>query len=304
MMRFSRRNELVNLPGGNLMRYIFWHASIAAVLLLSACSLEDRIPAEMVQMDQSRPVGNETSLDADVRLDIGSVEISGETGTKLYAIDLEYDKAGYQPEINYDQSGTRAGRLSLRLESSRKMRSQRHTNRLRLNLTNSMPLRLQVNNGVGESRFSLTGLRLTHLDLEAGVGGAKISSYEPNLAVCDEIRLRNGVGALDAVGLGNLNFRRLDFEGGVGGANLDFSGAWKQDAEVRIQVGLGGVTARIPRGIGVRVSAEKHFLSGLQLDGFRREGGEDYYSENYDRAKVHITVVVQTGIGGFKISWI
>ena len=286
------------------MRYIFLQAGIAAALLLSACGLEDRIPAEMVQMDQSRPLGNEASLDTDVTLDVGSIEISGESSSKLYVLDLEYDKANYQPEINYDQAGSREGRLSFKLESQNKLRNQQHTNRLRLNLSDTLPVSLRINSGVGDSRLALSRLRLTRLDLEAGVGSAKLSSYEPNATICDEIRLRNGVGSLDAVGLGNLNFRRLDFEGGVGGANLDFSGAWKRDAEVRIQVGVGGVTAKIPRGIGVKITAEKHFLSGLQLDGFRREGNDDYYSENYDRSTVHITVVVQTGIGGFKVTWI
>ena len=286
------------------MRHILLQASIAAALLLSACGLEERFPVEMVQMDQSRPLSNETSLDANVRLDVGSIEISGESSSKLYALDLEYDKANYQPEINYDQAGSREGRLSFKLEGSSKFQSRRNANRLRLNLSDAVPVSLRINNGVGESRLALSRLRLTRLDLEAGVGSAKLSAYEPNATICDEIRLRNGVGSLDAVGLGNLNFRRLDFEGGVGGANLDFSGAWKRDAEVRIQVGVGGVTARIPRGIGVKITAEKHFLSGLQLDGFRREGNDDYYSENYDRTKVHVTVVVQTGIGGFKVTWI
>jgi len=286
------------------MKFIFLQAGIAAALLLSACGLEDSIPAEMVQTDQSRPLSNETSLKADITLDVGTIEISGESSSKLYEIDLEYDKANYQPEINYDQAGSGEGRLSFKLESSNKFRSQRQVNRLRLNLSRAVPVNLRINHGVGELRLALSQLRLTGLDLEAGVGGAKLSSYEPNATVCDEVRLRNGVGGLDAVGLGNLNFRRLDFEGGVGGANLDFSGDWKRNADIRIQVGVGGVTARVPRGIGVKLTAEKHFLSGLQLDGFRREGSSDYYSENYDRATLHVTIVVQTGIGGFKLTWI
>jgi len=146
---------------------------------------------------------------------------------------------------------------------------------------------------------------VSRLDVEGGVGGARISSYDPNPVVCDEVRLRSGVGSLEAVGLGNLNFRTLDFESGVGGANLDLSGAWKQNAEVRVQVGVGGVNLRIPRDIGVRVTAEKHFLSGLQLDNFHRDGsGDEYYSENYDKSKIRVTVVVKTGIGGFRITWI
>ncbi|MBZ5494837.1 MAG: toast rack family protein [Acidobacteriia bacterium] len=286
------------------MRDILWKASIAAAVLCSGCNLEQRVPVEMATMNQSRPIGSESSLQADVRLDIGSLEISGQSASRLYSATLEYDKSSYLPEINYEP-GTE-GRLTFKLESNHLggIRTERQNNRLILSLTDALPVSLQVNTGVGDARLALSRLRLSRLDLEAGVGGARLSAYDPNPTVCDQIRLRNGVGSLDAVGLGNLNFRRFEFEGGVGGANLDFSGLWKQDAEVRVQVGVGGVDVKMPRDVGVRVSAEKHFLSGLRLDGFHRESGADYYSENYNEKKIHVSVVVTTGIGGFRITWI
>jgi hypothetical protein len=285
---------------------ILWQTSIAAVLLLSGCSLDDRIPAEMARLEQSRPLAKESSLQAEVSLDIGSIEISGESLNQVYSFDLEYDKAAYEPQVSYDNDSENTGRLSLKLESAHKkgIRSERENNRLHLNLTDTLPLSLHINSGVGDVRLALSRLHLSSLDLESGVGGARLSSYEANPTVCDLIRLRSGVGSMDAVGLGNLNFRRFEFEGGVGGANLDFSGQWKQDAEVRIVVGVGGVTVRMPRDVGVRVSAEKHFLSGLQLDGFHKEAGEDYYSADYSKAKVKVFVTVKTGVGGFRISWL
>ena len=108
---------------------------------------------------------------------------------------------------------------------------------------------------------------------------------------------------MEAVGLGNLNFRELEFEGGVGGADLDFTGQWKQDAQVRIQVGVGGVSVRMPRDLGVEVDAEKNFLSGIHLDGFVKRNYH-YYSENYDTAKVRVFMRVTTGVGGFRINWV
>jgi len=287
------------------MRYAFLCMTyIPAVILLAGCNLGHRIPVEMTTMEQSRALEAETSLKADISMDIGSLEISGGSAPDLYSVNLEYDRACYTPEIDY-RSGAE-GRLVFKLERSHKggIRSEGNHNRVRLSLADSLPLNLQVNTGVGDARLALSNLRLTQLSLEAGVGGAKISAYEPNPVICDQIRLRNGVGGLDAVGLGNLNFRRFDYEGGVGGADLDFSGEWKQDAQITIQVGVGGVSLRLPREVGARVTAEKHFLSGLQLDGFRKDSSEDYYSNNYEDTKIRVTIVVKTGIGGFRISWI
>lgn len=281
-------------------------AMAGALLLFVGCRFENRLPIDMVSVNRTQPVGQETGLDASVRFDIGSLEITGQRGDTLYSVDLDYDKASNRLEIRYDPPNSRgAGRLSLDLHSShpRGIRRERYNNKLRLAFDDSVPLRLRVNAGVGDARLSLSDIRLSQLELESGVGTSKISAYNLNPVVCESIRFKNGVGSMEAVGLGNLNFRRFEFEGGVGGASLDFTGEWKQDADIRIQVGIGGVNVRIPREIGVRVEAEKNLLSGLHLEGFSQRGSH-YYSGNYDSASVRISVRVETGIGGLRITWV
>jgi hypothetical protein len=286
------------------MKILFWASSILILPLLCGCVMQEASPADMVSTTQSQPASGEQQLTAELSVDIGSLEIGSDKSANIYNLDMEYDRAHYEPDVRYDKSGG-DGRLTVKLEGTHKfgVRNERRTNRVRLMLSESVPLQLNIHTGVGDARLSLSDLQLTELDLESGVGGARISAYDPNPVTCERIRLRNGVGSLDAVGLGNLNFRRLDFEGGVGGASLDLTGDWKQDASMRIEVGVGGVSLKMPRDIGVRVEAEKHFLSGLHLDGFEKRDGE-YYSENYDSARIRVSIRVQTGVGGFRITWI
>lgn len=276
-------------------------------LLFGACSFSDRMPLEIVTTSESRPLGQEKTLDSTVRLDIGSLEITSEKlPESLYSCYLEYDKANFVPDVRYTTSlGGTEGRIFFSLESSRRkgIHTKRLNNRLRLALTDSIPLRMQINSGVGDARLSLSGLKISSLDFESGVGEAKMSAYEPNTVSCEHIRLKSGVGRMEATGLGNLNFRELEFDGGVGGATLDFTGEWKQNAEVRIQVGVGGVNLRIPRDIGVKVESAKNFLSGMHLEGFNKQDSY-YYSDNYDKAAMRVSVYVATGIGGFRITWI
>ena len=288
------------------MKRVFWASGLLMALSPLACNFEERGPAEMVSLNKTQPMGKEKSLDANIHFGIGSLEVSGERTPALYSMDLEYDKAHYEPSVEYEIEGAGdEGRLSIKLESSNKvgLRSERKTNRMRLGFTDSLPLNLSVNTGVGDARLSLSRLKVARLEMESGVGGSKLSSYDPNPIECQTIRIRNGVGSMDAVGLGNLNFRELDFEGGVGGASLDFTGDWKQDAQIKIQVGVGGVNLRVPRDLGVKVDAEKHFLSGLHLERFVKRDSH-YYSENYDKAKFRVSIRVATGIGGFKITWV
>ena len=278
----------------------------ALLLLFSACDWEERIPTEMVTTTQSQPLGKEKSVDADVRVDVGSLEISSNSSPNVYSVEMEYDKARFSSSIQYNNSSDRSdeGRLSLRLETRHEGRigPRGAGARLRLNLSSELPMKLNLRTGVGEARLSLSGLKLSRLDLESGVGGTRISAFEPNSVPCDTIRFKNGVGGLDATGLANLNFRNLEFEGGVGGANLDFTGEWKHDADIRVQVGVGGVSLRMPREIGVRVETEKHFLSGMHLDDFNQRDSY-YFSRNYDQASIHVSVRVMTGIGGFRVTW-
>ena len=287
------------------MRKAIRITGLLLALTLSGCDFEHQAEPEMVSTTQSRPIGDEASLDADISFGIGNLEISSDSPSVLYSLDLEYDKANFEPQVHYDAVSGNRGRLSVKLESARHVgfRTKTQTNRLRLSFNDKVPLELSVNAGVGQARLSLSRLKLKRLDMESGVGGAKISSYDPNPVECDRVRIRNGVGGMEAVGLGNLNFRELEFEGGVGGADLDFTGQWKQDAQVRIQVGVGGVSVRMPRDLGVEVDAEKSFLSGIHLDGFVKRNSH-YYSENYDTAKVRVFMRVTTGVGGFRINWV
>jgi hypothetical protein len=287
------------------MKKLAW--TLCFPLLFAGCNFGERVPIEMVTTSQNQPLQKEKALDSTIRFDIGSLEITGERASgSLYSYDMEYDKASFAPNVRYNTvlDGTE-GRFFISLESSHKagIHAQRLNNRLRLALSNGIPLKLQVVAGVGDTRLSLSGLKISSLDFESGVGEAKMSAYEPNSIPCDRISLKNGVGRLEATGLGNLNFKELEFDGGVGGATLDLTGEWKQNADIRIQVGMGGVNVRIPRDIGVKVESAQNFLSGLHLEGFNKQDSF-YYSENYGKAATRVSIHVTTGIGGLRITWI
>jgi len=283
-----------------------WTWVLCILPVFSGCDFEPNIPAEMVTIHESQAYDDEKALNAVVRFDVGVLEITGSKGMDLlYAFDLEYDKSGFEPESRYDLNPAGGeGRFSFSLPGTHRpgFRKNGFSNNLQLKFNDSIPLNLEVDTEVANARLSLSGLRLSHVSFKSGVGGAKISVYEPNPILCEFVRLENGVGSVEAVGLGNLNFRELEFEGGVGGADLDFTGDWRQDAKVRIQVGVGGVHLRMPRSVGVRVETEENFLSGTHLEGFI-QNGSDYYSEDYETASVKVFMRVTTHIGGFKITW-
>src|SRR5512139_2484329 len=136
------------------MRYYrTWILIVALASAVPACYMEQRVPAEMVSLNRSQPAASEKSLVADIRFDIGSLEVSTEKGPALYAVDLDYDRNSYEPEIDYEPG--EEGRFSFRLQSMHKggIRSERGQNRLRLNVTGEIPVKLNINSGVGDARL-------------------------------------------------------------------------------------------------------------------------------------------------------
>jgi hypothetical protein len=277
------------------------------VLMSAGCDLEDRAPIEMTSIKQSQALGKEKTLYSNIRMDVGSLEIAGANPhAPLYSYDLAYDKNSLAPEIHYDSAnGGTEGRFSFYFQNTRSLgiRNRSELNKVHIAFNNSIPLNLDVNAGVGDVHLSLSGMKLSRVNLEAGVGGAKLTVYEPNPIVCDLIRINNGVGEINAVGLGNLNFRRLEFAGGVGGADLDFTGDWKQGADIDIKLGVGEVKVRMPRDLGVLVESANNLLGSVHLEGFTQRDSR-YYSENYDRSLIRVSIRVAAGIGGLRVLWV
>lgn len=246
-------------------------------------------------------LGDQT-LEARIEMNVGKLEIQEGDAAELYDLEVHYDSNAFEPKVEFERRDEVA-HLDFKLQGRNRSVRRIDKTRLSLRLNPQVKLRLTTETGVAESEIDLTGLQLESMQLRAGVGETKLAMLSPNPADCGEIRIANGVGALEATGLGNFNFRRLVFEGGVGGAQLDFSGAWEQTGEVRVQVGVGGMQLRFPRDLGVELEATQSIFSSINTSEFEsREGA--LVSKNFDQAGRKIKVVIQGGIGGVDIDWL
>lgn len=243
----------------------------------------------------------EETLEATVELSVGSLEISAAAPGQVYSLELHYMESASEPDVKYStRNGD--GHLEVRLPGGgRGMRGGSRT-RLSLQLGPDLPLRLKASMGVGEGRIDLSKLSLESLAIESGVGETRISMLEPNPITCERLEVVSGVGEIELIGLGNIRFRRLVFKGGIGASKLDFSGEWTQDAEVEVDVGIGGIEVRLPRNVGAEVDVTRHFLSNADMRGFTRKG-DRYISENHDRVEHIIRFRVRAGIGGIEFRW-
>src|SRR5439155_23241618 len=109
---------ILSVPECVPMRKAIRITGLLLALTLSGCDFEHQAEPEMVSTTQSRPIGDEASVDADISFRIGNLEISSDSPSVLYSLDLEYDKANFEPQVHYDAVSGNRGRLSAKLESA------------------------------------------------------------------------------------------------------------------------------------------------------------------------------------------
>ena len=202
--------------------------ALALVLVWSTAGCDEFIDTR-VEMDtfrQSQPLDDFESLEVHIEYDIGNLEISEGSDDELYSIDLEYDRLHFDPDLDFDGAGSRAS-LTFDLDSvGRGFSGDRFNNDLLLRLNPDIPIDLRLSTGVTESHLDLTGLGLTRLRLDGGVGRTEILFGELSAEEMDDLDVEAGVGDVTIRSIGNARVRDLKVEGGIGRTELDFSGEW------------------------------------------------------------------------------
>jgi predicted membrane protein len=149
--------------------------------------------------------------------------------------------------------------------------------------------------------MELGGMNITDMNLSNGLSSTELNFSEPVKKAVQELELETGLGKFRAKNLGNAKFEELSFDCGLGSATLDFHGESAERSEVSVDVGLGSVTLILPEKLGVRIEAEKSFLSGLSLDSDFRQKDGYYYTENWNSAEKRMHIELSVGLGSISV---
>jgi len=114
-----------------------------------------------------------------------------------------------------------------------------------------VPLELQVMVQEGGFEAELGGLWITKADFRYKKGGFALSIDEPLHEPMDSLTIRGSMGGFEAERLGNASPRFLDVVCRMGGADIDLRGEWSRDADIHIDVAMGGMGVRVPDDVQV-----------------------------------------------------
>lgn len=250
-------------------------------------------------LSRSRAVSGEEALRVDIGYGAGQLTLRPAAAGVLYRANMRYDAQLFEPSVDYDE-----GRLDIGVEGRKGGVSGRNMKggNLDVLLSTDVPVDLELKFGAAEAELDLSGLRLSRARISTGASKTRLSVSTPNPVLCRSMELEIGAAQFEATGLGNLRTERLRVSGGVGEVTLDFSGRWDTDMVADIDMGLGALTLRVPRGLGVRVRKDG-LLAGFDSQGLIKRG-DVYFSENWDQADRRLTVNLDAALGTIRVAWV
>lgn len=244
-----------------------------------------------------RQYKGEESLQVDVEYGAGNLTIQPSTGNSLYRATLRYDANAFKPVTQYS-----SGHLRVGIEGGSIKGRNMKSGRLDLTLGTRVPLDLDLKFGAVQANVELGGLRIRELHIATGASETNLTVASLNLERCSTIDFEVGAAEFTASGLGNLNCEHVKMAGGVGDVTLDFNGAWRVNADVEIDMGLGSLTLRVPRGLGVSVKKTGVLASFDSQELIKR--GNTYYSQNWDKATNRVTFNIDAALGSIRMVWV
>jgi hypothetical protein len=250
-----------------------------------------------------RQTHGETRLATRIEYAAGTLRVAPGKPTELYRMDLSFDENRYLPVSDFNSSsGTAVLGLRPAGESGVHVVSQRQLRQLAaIALSPAVDLSLNLALGAVDADLELGGLRITNLDLKTGASRTAVHFSDPNGIRCQRARFSAGAAEVSVFGLGNTRCDEIQFDGGIGKVLLDFGGAWSSSTRVEARMAVGGLTLRLPRKVGVRITMDK-FLSSFEPVGLVRRG-EAFESPNYGRTQRQLNIDLTTAVGGVDIEW-
>jgi len=274
---------------------------LAAAGLMLAAGASGLAAQSWRTMTSARQLAGERHLNVNVEYGAGRLRVAPAAAGYLYQMELRFDERSMHPVTEYDRA---AGALRLGIRGSERGNHTLHHDEGRANiaLAPTVPTSLHLAFGAGDADVRLGGLALDAVEISTGAAQAHISFDQPNRIAARRVRLEAGAAELTVTGLANARAEQIEFEGGVGETTLDFGGTWTRSARAMVKVGIGSLTLRLPRGLGVRLHKDS-FLSSFDTGGFTRRG-DFWYTANYDRAPIKLDLSVDAAMGSVDVDWI
>ena len=168
-------------------------------------------------------------------------------------------------------------------------------------LGKARPFTLTLEGGASEADVELGSVPLRRLTVKYGAGKQEIGFSSPNPEALDLLTVVGGAASMEFEGLANANFAEMTLEGGAANYELDFSGALRRDANVKINTAVSSVALQAPAGTAVKMSAEAMMGSVDTGDGFMKKDGAFWNEAALHGTRPCITINARLTMGSIRL---
>ncbi len=153
-----------------------------------------------------------------------------------------------------------------------------------------------------EVQYSVEGtsgvLRVTQPNVEGfDFMGDMRNVWDVKLASGVPVDLDVEFGAGDStVDLSEVDVRELHVLTGAGETRVDLTGERTADVSAEIEAGVGELTVKVPKDVGVRITGMQDGVGDFNVDGFSADG-DGFVNDAWDTATVKIELRIQRGVG-------
>jgi hypothetical protein len=199
--------------------------ALPALLCLTGCVM-DRDPGGPAQyFSQSVEPDNSEEVRVELHMGAGDLQVT-DGAQKLVRADFTYNIPSWKPEVKYARDGNRGKLAIIQPGNTHNTVVGKTQYRWDLQLSNKVPMDLDVNFGAGKARLDLGSLMLRGIDVNMGVGQMEMDlrgkvRHSYNVSIhggVGEATVRlpadAGIYAEAHGGIGSINVRGLRHEGG------------------------------------------------------------------------------------------
>ena len=255
---------------------------LVIVLILAGTTIGLSRNPDIITEQFSDELGQATSARIDLDLSVGPATLEALEDSN----DLFWAEITHLGEVVFSSSGTTRRVISL---DSKELSfnsgwfdfTDERDLRWDIAISPEIPVELDINGGVGQSRLDLSELELTGFNLDVGVGEIRIML--PATAETYTARIAGSVGETQ-IEIEEGADLRLDIDGGVGEVTIDLP----EGAAVRLDASIGVGRVRVP--------SDYRQVSGGDSDFVGQDGV--WESPGFDSADRRIIITFDGGVGG------
>jgi hypothetical protein len=251
--------------------YVFASLLVIVVVLFAAtgCDSGARV-GDLQTKSETVELGGAESVSVEIEMGAGELDVSGGAGELLEAT-YTYNVDELDPEATYSNDKLIVQHADVKEGIGTFFDLDDYRNEWDLRFNEDVPMDMRIDMGAGRTDLKLGTLALTKLDINAGAGDVSLDLS------------------------GSQSLTQLDYDMGAGRVTLDLTGSWQQDMDASIDGGIGELTLRLPKDVGVRVEVDTG-IGSVDTSGLTKDG-DTYTNDAYGESDVTLNIEIDAGVG-------